>query len=100
MSAAQRALLLGLAVIFGLNALIKLALIWFSLKLPLEISMSGIAVEGMKISCGAVEGCRWARYPPDTLEVRMHLARDYFQVPRNQRAAVEAALRKVGNWQC
>ncbi len=100
MTAAQRVLLLGLAGMFGFNALIKVWLLSLSLKLPLQIFKSGIAFQGVKMPWGTVEGCRWARYSPASLEIRFHRRRHYFIVPMDQRAAVEAALRDLGKWQC
>jgi hypothetical protein len=98
MSPTQRILLLGFSAILLLNALIKMVLIWFSLKLPLEISKLGMTVRGVKMGWEAIDACRWAPYSPDTLEVRTHLIRDYLPIPRSYRAGVEAALRKVGKW--
>ena len=100
MTAAQRALLLGLAGMFCFNALTKVWLLRLSLKLPLQILKSGIAFQGVKTSWGKVEGCLWARYSPNSLEVRFHRLRHHFLIPKDQRAAVEAALRDVGKWQC
>ena len=99
MTAAQRALLMGLAGMFCFNALVKVVLLRLSLKLPLEIFKSGIAFQGVIWSWEAIEECRWARYSPDTLEVRFHRLRSYLPIPGVQRAAVEAALRDLGKWQ-
>ena len=67
MSAAQRVLFLGLAVLFCLNALGKVVLIWFSLKLPLEISKSGMNSSGQEDRVGVGRGLPLgpvlARYP-------------------------------------
>jgi hypothetical protein len=100
MTVFQPALLLGLVGLFGFGSLIKVVLIWFSLKLPLEIFKSGIAFQGVKPPWKAVEGCRWGRYTPGTLEVRIRRTRLYFPIPRGQRDTVEASLRDLGKWQC
>lgn len=100
MTVTQRAFLLGLLGVFCFNAVSKVVLLWLSLKLPLEILKSGIAFQGVKWSWEAIEGCRWARYSPDTLDVRFHRLRHYFPIPRNQRANVEAALRELDKWEC
>jgi hypothetical protein len=99
MTRAQRVVLLGFAGVSCFNAFIKAVLLKLSLKLPIEILKSGIAYQGTRIPWVTVEGCRWARYSPDTLEVRAHRLRSYFAIPRDQRDAVEAALRDVGKWQ-
>jgi hypothetical protein len=95
-----RALLAVFAGLLFLSALFRVVLIWFSLKLPLQIFKSGIAFQGVKMPWEAVEGCRWARYSPNTLVVRHHRLRHDLLIPRDHRAAVEAALRDVGKWQC
>ncbi len=95
-----RALLVVLAGLLFVSALFRVVLIWFFLKHPLEIFKSGIAFQGVKMPWEAVEGCRWARYSPNTLVVRHHRLRHDLLIPRDHRAAVEAALRDVGKWQC
>jgi hypothetical protein len=95
-----QALLVVLAGLLFVSVLFRVVLIWFSLKLPLEIFKSGIAFQGLKMPWEAVEWCRWARYSPEVLEVQLHRVRDHLLIPRAHRAAVEAALRDVGKWQC
>jgi hypothetical protein len=95
----QRALLAVFAGLLLFNALFKVVLLWFSLKLPLEIFKSGIAFQGVKMPWEAVEGCHWARYSPNTLVVRHHRLRHDLLIPREHWADVEAALRDVGRWQ-
>jgi hypothetical protein len=100
MTVLQRALLLGLVGLFGFNALIKVVLIRFSLKLPLEIFRSGIAFQGVKTSWKEVAECRWGRYTPGILEVLIRRTRICIPIPKDQRATVEASLRDLGKWQC
>ena len=69
------------------------------LKLPLEIFKSGIAFQGVKTPWEALEGCRSARYSPNTLVVCHHRLRHDLLVRRDHRAAVEAALRDIEKWQ-
>jgi hypothetical protein len=95
----RQLLMSGLLALFWLNALIKVVILRFSLNLPLEIFRSGIASQGVKMSWELIQGCRWARYAPGTLEVRTQRTRLYFPIPRDQRTSTEAALRDLGKWQ-
>jgi hypothetical protein len=99
MTAVQWAVLLGLLGLSCFDALASVDLLRFSLKLPLQIFRSGIAFQGVKIPWATVEGCCWARYFPDSLEVRFHRLRHYLRIPKDQRADVETALRGLGKWQ-
>jgi len=85
------------AVIFA--TLFRFVLIWFSLKPPLEIFESGIAIQGFKRSWEHVEGCCWAKYSPDSLMVNSYRQQCLIPIPPNQRAAVENALRNADKWQ-
>jgi hypothetical protein len=99
MTAVQWEVLLGLLGLFCFDALANVLLLGFSLRLPLQILRSGIAFQGVKIPWVSIEGCRWARNFPDSLEVRFHRQRHYVRTLKNQRAALEAALRDLGKWQ-
>jgi hypothetical protein len=95
----RRGLLAALVGFSFVLAFVNLMILRLALKRPFAVLESGIELQGGKIPWEKIDNCHWGRYTGGILNLRTHYGRFFVPVPKSQRAAVEAALRRVGRWQ-